>query len=78
MSLLFAVAPELPLGKSGTFVAAAYIVVFAIILTYVAIMAARVQRIERELTELRLDDVEAPRATEAAVGGNDRDRASGS
>ena len=61
MSLLFAIAPELPLGKSGKFVAAAYIVVVALILAYVAIMAIRAQRLEGELDELRRD-VEAARA----------------
>jgi hypothetical protein len=61
MSLLIAVAPALPLGKAGKFVAAAYIVVLAIILIYVAIMAVRAQRLERELGELRRD-VEAARA----------------
>ena len=61
MSALLATAPALPLGKSGKFVAAAYIVVLALILVYVAIMAVRAQRLERELDELRRD-VEAARA----------------
>jgi CcmD family protein len=59
--MLLAMAPELPLGKSGKFVAAAYIVVVALILVYVAIMAVRAQRLESELDELRRD-VEAARA----------------
>jgi CcmD family protein len=63
MSLVFAIAPELPLGKSGKFVAGAYIVVLALILIYVAIMAVRAQRLERELDELRRD-VEAARAAQ--------------
>ncbi|MHB1572197.1 MAG: hypothetical protein ACYCXW_10990 [Solirubrobacteraceae bacterium] len=66
MSLLLAVAPELPLGKAGKYVAAAYIVVVAVILIYVAIMAVRAQRLERELAQLRRD-VEAARA---AAGGD--------
>lgn len=61
MTMLLAMAPELPLGKSGKFVAAAYIVVVALILVYVAIMAVRAQRLESELDELRRD-VEAARA----------------
>ncbi len=61
MSVVFAIAPELPLGKAGKFVAGAYIVVFAVILVYLAIMAIRAQRLERELDELRRD-VEAARA----------------
>ncbi|HLH65018.1 MAG TPA: CcmD family protein [Solirubrobacteraceae bacterium] len=64
MTALLAVAPELPLGKAGKFVAAAYIVVVALILVYVAIMAVRAQRLERELSQLRRD-VEAARAAEA-------------
>jgi hypothetical protein len=66
MSLL-AVAPALPLGKAGKFVAAAYIVFMLVILVYVAIMAVRAQRLEGELTELQRD-VEATRhgSTETA------------
>jgi len=60
VSLLFAVAPALPLGSSGKFVAGAYIVFLALILIYVAIMAVRAQRTERELAELQRD-VEAQR-----------------
>jgi hypothetical protein len=60
MSVLFAVAPALPLGKAGKFVAAAYIVFVLVILIYVAIMAVRAQRLEGELTDLRRD-VEAAR-----------------
>jgi hypothetical protein len=64
MSLLLAVAPALPLGKAGKFVAAAYIVFVALILIYVGIMAIRAQRLERELDELQRD-VEAMRAQRA-------------
>jgi hypothetical protein len=60
MKLLFA-APELPLGTSGKYVAAAYIVFVVLILIYVAIMAMRAQRLEHELDELRRD-VEAAKA----------------
>jgi len=51
MSVL-AVAPALPLDEAGKYVAAAYIVFVALILIYVAIMAGKLSRIERELTEL--------------------------
>jgi CcmD family protein len=61
MSLLIASAPELPLGTSGKYVAAAYIVFVVLILVYVAIMAVRAQRLEHELEELRRD-VEAAKA----------------
>jgi flagellar biosynthesis/type III secretory pathway M-ring protein FliF/YscJ len=60
MSALLAVAPAIPLGQSGKFVAGAYIVFLVLILVYVAIMALRSQRIERELSQLQRD-VEAAR-----------------
>jgi flagellar biosynthesis/type III secretory pathway M-ring protein FliF/YscJ len=63
MSLLFALAPALPLGKSGKFVAGAYIVFVVLILIYVGIMAIRSQRTEHELAELQRD-VEAVRTRE--------------
>ena len=44
--------PALPLDEAGKYVAGAYVVFLALILIYVAIMAARLQRVERELTEL--------------------------
>ena len=43
---------ELPLHTAGPYVAAAYIVFVALILLYVAIMAGKLSRIERELGEL--------------------------
>jgi CcmD family protein len=45
-------APALPLDEAGRYVAAAYVVFLVLILVYVAIMAAKLQRIERELREL--------------------------
>jgi uncharacterized membrane protein YccC len=44
--------PALPLHEAGKYVAGAYVVAFAIVLIYVAIMAIRLSRIERELGEL--------------------------
>ena len=44
--------PALPLDEAGKYVAAAYLVFLALVLVYVAIMASRLGRIERELTEL--------------------------
>ncbi len=58
---LFAVAPALPLHSAGKYVAGAYIVFLALVLIYVAIMATRLSRTERELIELRRD-VEAQRS----------------
>jgi hypothetical protein len=44
--------PALPLDDAGPYVAGAYLVFLAMILAYVAIMAAKLSRIERELGEL--------------------------
>jgi hypothetical protein len=44
--------PALPLDEAGKYVAAAYVVFVALIGVYVAIMAAKLQRIERELGAL--------------------------
>jgi hypothetical protein len=44
--------PALPLHTAGKYVAGAYVVLFALVLIYVAIMAMRMARIERELGEL--------------------------
>ena len=49
--------PALPLDQAGKYVAAAYLVFLALILIYVAIMAGRLARIERDLGEV-LDAVE--------------------
>jgi hypothetical protein len=56
--------PALPLDEAGKYVAGAYVVFLGLILVYVAIMASKLVRIERELGELleRVSerDVEAP------------------
>lgn len=44
--------PALPLDQAGKYVAGAYVVFIALIGIYVAIMAAKLSRIERELGEL--------------------------
>jgi type II secretory pathway component PulM len=44
--------PALPLDEAGKYVAGAYGVFVVLILVYVAIMAAKLQRIERELSSL--------------------------
>ncbi len=44
--------PALPLDEAGKYVAAAYVVFLALILIYVAIIGAKVSRIEREVGEL--------------------------
>ena len=44
--------PALPLDDAGPYVAAAYLVFLALILIYVAIMAVRLARIEKEVDDL--------------------------
>jgi HAMP domain-containing protein len=50
---LFGITPALPLHKAGPYVAAAYIVFVAVVLIYVAIMARRLVRSQRDLAELK-------------------------
>ena len=52
MAALFAELPALPLHEAGKYVAGAYIALFVLVVVYVAVMAIRVGRIERELGEL--------------------------
>ena len=49
---LLAATPALPLDEAGKYVAGAYIVFLVLLVVYVGIMAAKLQRIERELREL--------------------------
>ncbi len=64
--------PALPLDEAGKYVAAAYLVFLALILIYVAIMAAKLAKIEREVVDLaelverRQDGAEAPARKEDA------------
>jgi len=44
--------PALPLDEAGKYVAGAYVVFIALILVYVAIIAAKVARIDREIADL--------------------------
>ncbi len=73
MSALFAAAPALPLHSAGKYVAGAYVVFVAMILVYVAIMAIRLSRNERDIAELRRD-VEAARAETPAGPTTESDR----
>jgi flagellar biosynthesis/type III secretory pathway M-ring protein FliF/YscJ len=66
MSALHIAAPALPLHSAGKYVAGAYIVFVALVLIYVAIMARRLRRTERELAELR----QQAAAREAAKAGD--------
>jgi hypothetical protein len=55
MTQILAAAPALPLHTAGKYVAGAYVVFLALVLIYVAIMATRLHRNEREIVELRRD-----------------------
>ena len=48
--------PALPLDEAGKYVAAAYVVFVALIVLYVAIIGAKIARIERQIAELVEDD----------------------
>jgi hypothetical protein len=51
-ALLLTESPALPLHTAGKYVAGAYVVLFAILLVYVAVMAIRLSHMERDLGEL--------------------------
>lgn len=53
--------PALPLDEAGKYVAGAYVVFLILVLVYVAIMAAKLDRMRRELTDLA-DLAESKRA----------------
>jgi hypothetical protein len=55
MTAVLAAAPALPLHTAGKYVAGAYLVFLALVLGYVAIMAVRLSRTEREIGELMRD-----------------------
>ena len=44
--------PALPLDEAGKYVAGAYVVFIALILVYVAIIGAKIARIDRQISEL--------------------------
>jgi hypothetical protein len=51
--------PALPLDEAGKYVAGAYVVFFALVAVYVAIIGAKIARIDRELGAL-LGDLSEP------------------
>jgi hypothetical protein len=61
-------ATSIPGSSNNGYVAAAYIVFFAIVLIYVAIMALRLTRVERSLRELN-ERAEAPQQGGSAQSG---------
>jgi CcmD family protein len=44
--------PALPLDEAGKYVAGAYMVFITLVLVYIAVIGAKVQRLDRELSEL--------------------------
>jgi hypothetical protein len=52
LALLLAETPALPLDEAGKYVAGAYVVFVVLLVVYVAIMAAKLGRIEKELREV--------------------------
>ena len=48
--------PALPLDEAGKYVAGAYVVFLTLIVVYVAILSAKIARIDREITELVEDE----------------------
>ena len=44
--------PALPLDEAGKYVAGAYVVFVALLVIYVAIIAAKITRIDRQVSEL--------------------------
>jgi len=68
VALVLGDTPALPLHTAGKYVAAAYIVVFAIVLIYVAVMSIRLSHMERDLGELlALSEQTAPEPAAAAM-----------
>ena len=50
--------PALPLDEAGKYVAGAYVVFLALILVYVAIIGAKIARIDRDISELASEEDE--------------------
>jgi hypothetical protein len=48
--------PALPLDEAGKYVAGAYIVFLTLVVIYVTIIAMKIARIDREITELMEED----------------------
>ncbi|HEY7454156.1 MAG TPA: hypothetical protein VH683_06290 [Thermoleophilaceae bacterium] len=46
----------MPLDEAGKYVAGAYVVFLALVLIYVAIIASKIARIDRQISELVEDD----------------------
>ena len=68
IGLLLAETPALPLDEAGKYVAGAYVVFLVLIVIYVAIMASKLQRMEKELRELAGFAESRAQGEEAAPG----------
>jgi hypothetical protein len=73
IGLLLAETPALPLDQAGKYVAGAYVVFLVLIVIYVAIMASKLQRMEKELRELASF---AEHRTEGEAAGSEREEVS--
>jgi hypothetical protein len=71
LGLVVAELPALPLHTAGKYVAAAYIVLFLVVLIYVAIMGIRLSHLERDLGELLSLTASSPEAGHPAEPGPD-------
>ena len=72
IAALLAELPALPLHEAGKYVAGAYVVLFALVLIYVAIMAIRLARLERDLGAL-LEREQANAAAEQSTSSQARE-----
>jgi hypothetical protein len=50
--------PALPLDEDGKYVAGAYVIFLTLVVVYVAILGAKIARIEREVTALLAEEDE--------------------
>jgi hypothetical protein len=72
---MLAAAPAIPLHEAGKYVAGAYVVFLALLVIYIAIMATRLARLDRELEGLaelaedRADPVGADAGAQENAGG---------
>jgi len=64
-------APALPLDEAGKYVAGAYVVFMVLLVVYVAIMAAKLGRIEKELRDVAAIAEEKKEAQAAPGRGSD-------
>jgi len=65
--------PALPLDDAGPYVAAAYVIFLGLVLAYVAIMAGKLARLERELHELNEEVARRDAARDGAPDGRTPD-----